>query len=78
MTGGEEEKESTDGLTGRALAVIARVPGCKQTGMGVNLKGKKTDYLRGSCGPSRCGTWVTQILKVLASCLLEVLDISIR
>lgn len=71
MTGKEEEKESTGGLAGRALAVTARVPGCKQTGMGVNLKGKKTDYLRGSCGPSRCGTWVTQILKVLASMFIR-------
>lgn len=43
MTGKEEEKESTGGLAGRALAVTARVPGCKQIGMGVNLKGKKTD-----------------------------------
>lgn len=41
--GKEEEKESTGGLAGRALAVTTRVPGCKQTGMGVNLKGKKTD-----------------------------------
>lgn len=69
MTGKEEEKESAGGLAGRALTVTARVPGCKQTGMGV--KGKKTDYLRGSCGPSRCGTWVTQILKVLASMLIR-------